>query len=173
MICRNISAVLRRLAFVALCCGATGVAISIGSASALAQKAPGAVTDPQDINGKPGVVMEITQCKRQGNMLSIRLRLRNAGTEDVTDWDFMDNNVYIDQFYVLVANKKYLVLRDTNKVPLATPGTRDGGWRLRIDIPKGSSYTWYGKYPAPPPDVKMISFYTSYTPPFEDVPVSE
>jgi hypothetical protein len=32
---------------------------------------------------------------------------------------------------------------------------------------------WYAKYPAPPAEVKKVSYYTRATPPFEDVPVSD
>ena len=139
-------------------------------APALAQTARGALTEAQDVNGVPGVVAEITQCKRDNGMLSIRMRLRNTGAADVSNWRLVNDN--IDQFYLVAANKKYLVLRDSEKTPLATAFT--GAYRtLDISIPKGGAYTWYAKYPAPPDDTKKISFYTPLTPPFEDIPVSE
>jgi len=162
----------RIFALFALLVGGTAIAISAGDVAALAQPAPGALTDAQDVNGQPGVVMEVTQCKRDGGTLSLRLRVRNTGSSEVK-WDFTENHHYIDQFYLLAASKKYLVLRDTDQVPLATPGNHGGGWDLSIDIPANGSYVWYAKYPAPPADVKKISVYTPYTPPFEDVPIAD
>jgi len=172
MVNRYITVGLKTVAIVSLLFGIAALP-SIACHQARAQTTPTALTEPQDVNGHPGLVMELTQCKLDGNMLSIRLRIRNTSTTDVKGWAFVENRVYIDQFYVLAANKKYLVLRDTDKVPLATPGTHDSGWALDVEVPANGTYTWYAKYPAPPPDVKKISFYTPYTLPFEDVPISQ
>jgi hypothetical protein len=137
---------------------------------AMAHTAPGALTDAQDVNGAPGLVAEIVQCKRENDTLSIRLRLRNTGSQDFKDWRLVNGN--IDQFYVVTGSKKYFVLRDSEKTPLATAFT--GGYgTVDISIPKGGAYTWYAKYPAPSPDAKTVSIYTPLTVPFEDVPVSQ
>jgi len=37
----------------------------------------------------------------------------------------------------------------------------------------GGSYQWYAKYPAPPASVKSLTFYTRWTPPFDDVPITD
>lgn len=155
-------------ALVVLCGGAI-IGPPLGIVPAAAQ-APSALSEAQDVNGQSGVVAEIVQCKRDNGMLSIRLRLRNTGSADVKGWRMVSDN--IDQFYVLASNKKYLVLRDSDKTPLASAFTGSYG-TLDISIPAGGAYVWYAKYPAPPDDVKKISFYTPLTTPFEDVPVSQ
>lgn len=150
--------------------GIAALGVPPGIPLAMAQTAPGALTDAQDVNGAPGLVAEIVQCKRENDTLSIRLRWRNTGAQDLKDWRLVNGN--IDQFYVVAGSKKYFVLRDSEKTPLATAFT--GGYgTVDISIPKGGAYTWFAKYPAPPPDAKTVSFYTPLTLPFEDIPVSQ
>ena len=95
------------------------------------------MSEAQDVNGAPGLVAEIVQCKRENGMLSIRMRLRNTGAADVKQRLINDN---IDQFYLVAANKKYFVLRDTEKTPLASAGNVTLGI-LDVSIPKGGAYT--------------------------------
>jgi hypothetical protein len=133
----------------------------IGMLPAAAQ-APAALSETQDVNAVPGVVVEIVQCKREAGVLSIRLRLRNTNEKST----YVPFGRDYDLFYVTAGNKKYFVLRDSEKAPLATP-------EHDTTIPQGGSYIWYAKYPAPPDEVKKISYYTSITAPFEDIPVSD
>jgi hypothetical protein len=74
-----------------------------------------------------------------------------------------------DAYYVLAGSKKYFILRDDEKVPLAPAASYDGS--LGITIPKGGSWTWWAKYPAPPESQATITYITPLTPPFEDVPI--
>ena len=135
--------------------------ISGGILPAAAQ-APATLSEAQDVNGHPGVMAEVVQCKREAGVLSIRMRLRNTGekTEHVT------LSVPDDKFYLTAGTKKYFVLRDSGKVPLASPDHS-------AEIRKGASYVWYAKFPAPPEDVKKISFHTPFSPPFENIPIAD
>ena len=127
-----------------------------------------ALTDAQDVNNAPGIVAEIVQCKRAEGVLSIRMRLRNTGDQNVKVTLVRDNNY--DQYYVTAASKKYLLLRDSEQHPLANPPTFG---MVTFEIPRGGSALWYAKYPAPPAEVKKVSYYTTVAPPFEDIPVSD
>jgi hypothetical protein len=162
-ICRAALAV---AAFAAIAALSAGV-LPPGIAPAAAQVK--ALTDAQDVNGVSGVVAEIVQCKRGDGMLSLRMRLRNTGDSDVKDFHLVANNY--DQFYFVAQSKKYFVLRDTDRTPLATPYNSNSD--VYITIPKGGSYTWYAKYPAPPDAVKKVSFYSPVTAPFEDIAISD
>jgi hypothetical protein len=115
-----------------------------------------------------GIVAEITECKRADGVLSMRLRLRNTSDKDVKA-TLIDKSNY-DSYYVTAASKKYFVLRDSEKQPLAPPA--DGGG-VTVSIAKGASYVWWSKYPAPPADVKKIGYFTPITPPFDNVPVTD
>jgi hypothetical protein len=144
------------------------VRILIGILPAAAQ-APATLSEAQEVNGAPGVVAEVVQCIREAGVLSIRMRLRNTGDNEANVR--LINGRNYDQYYVTAGSKKYFVLRDSEKTPLATPS--DGFGNASAGIPKGGSYVFYAKYPAPPAEVKKVSYYTPITPPFEDVPISE
>jgi len=157
--------------------GAAGLAVLTGPedaplriAQAAAQTAPSAISEAQDVNDAAGVVAEIVQCKRDSaGVLSIRMRFRNTGNAEVTLGVIKGANY--DQYYVTGGNKKYFVLRDSEKIPLANP-FNDGSW-VSAKIPKGGTFTWFAKYPAPPAEVKKINYYTPLTTPFEDVPITD
>lgn len=118
------------------------------------------------------MVAEIVQCKREGGVLSIRMRLRNTSDAEAS-LNLITKGNY-DQYYVTAGSKKYFVLRDSDKAPLANPITSDVATSaVQATIPKGGSFVWYAKYPAPPDEVKKITYYTPITTPFEDVPVSD
>jgi hypothetical protein len=115
-----------------------------------------------------GLVAEITQCARADGVLSVRMRLRNTSGSDI-HVDLVNQNNY-DAYYVVAASKKYFILRDSEKKPLAPAS--DGG-SVSISIAKGTSYVWWAKYPAPPAEVKKIGYYTAITPPFDNLPITD
>lgn len=166
---RRLTRLISAIAAVAVLCGVATIRPSLGIVPAAAQ-APAALSEAQDVNGVPGVVAEIVQCKRENGVLSIRMRLRNTGDKNAS-FNLVNGGNY-DQYYVTAGNKKYLVLRDSEQTPLATPSNAYGGG-VAATIAKGGSYLWYAKYPAPPAAVKKVSYYTPLTPPFEDIPVSD
>jgi hypothetical protein len=138
-------------------------------AQAAAQTA--ALSEAQDVSGVAGVVAEIVQSKRDSGVLSVRMRLRNTSDADASFPLIMRGNY--DQYYVTAGTKKYFVLRDSEKTPLANP-INDGSFEaVRVKIPKGGAFTWFAKYPAPPAEVKKINYYTPITTPFEDVPITD
>jgi hypothetical protein len=140
-------------------------------AQAAAQTAPGALSEAQDVNGVAGVVAEIMQCKRDSGVLSIRMRLRNTGDADVSLR--VINRANYDQYYVTAGSKKYFILRDSEKTPLANPINTNDGVSVGVTIPKGGTFTWFAKYQAPPADVKKVNYYTPITIPFEDIPITD
>ena len=116
-----------------------------------------------------GIVAEITECKRQDGMLTVRLRLRNTVDKSIRVGVISSRNY--DSYYVTAGSKKYFILRDTESVPLA-PAT-DGFGNLSPEIGRGGSYLWWARFPAPPADVKKVSYFTPITPPFDNVPITD
>lgn len=116
-----------------------------------------------------GVVADLVEAKREDGVLTIRVRFRNASDKDVRLIAVKDRQ--FDAYYVTAGTKKYLVLRDTEKTPLAPAA--DGFGYVNASIPKGGSWTWWAKYPAPPADVKKLSYFTPLTPPFDNVPIKD
>ena len=173
MVTRTIAEGFRGRAMATALCAMAIVASTTSVPPVMAQAPAGALSDAQDINGVTDVVAEIVQCKREGGVLSIRMRLRNTGSQDASLWLISVGNYSYDQYYVTAGSKKYFVLRDSENTPLANPINADSPASVRIKIPKGGSYVWYAKYPAPPAEVKKINYYTPIAAPFEDIPVSD
>ena len=122
-----------------------------------------AAIQTQDIN-LPGFAAEFIEAKRSDGMLSIKVRTKNTGAKDGTVHFTFGHN--IDEFYIQAEGKKYFVLRDTEKVPIAnaTPYT---------NVAAGASFTWWAKFPAPPANVKKFNFYWPLGAPFDDVPITD
>ena len=118
-------------------------------APAAAETAPAALSEAQDVNGAAGVVAEIVQCKRDSGVLSIRMRIRNTGAAEASL--SLISKANYDQYYVTGGSKKYFVLRDSEKTPLANPINTDAFTAgVQVTISKGGTFTWFAKYPAPP-----------------------
>jgi hypothetical protein len=131
-------------------------------------QAAGAVIQSQDANAS-GVVAELIECKRKDGVLSLRVRLRNTSGAPVRVPLISARN--FDEYYVTAGSKKYFILRDDEKTPLAPAASGFGG--LTVEIPKGGSWTWWAKYPAPPDSETKINYITPLAPPFEDVPIGK
>jgi hypothetical protein len=112
-----------------------------------------------------GVVAEITRCQRKDDVLTVVMELRNTGGQEVTFYVIYGGNY--DEYYFTAKNKKYLMLRDTEDKPLARAASS-----TQVTLKPGQSWTWWAKYPAPPPDVTSITYFTYVTLPFEDLPIS-
>jgi len=122
----------------------------------------------QDTNVS-GIAADFTECKRKDGVLSVKIRLRNRTAAQVTVGIFHDRNY--DSYYFTAANKKYFMLKDSEGSYL-TPAT-DGIGGLNAYVAANGEYTWWAKFPAPPAEVKKITFMSPLAPPFEDVPVTD
>lgn len=115
-----------------------------------------------------GVTAEVTEFKRRGNTLTVKVRMSNAGSEDVTvDLEY-------DKTYVLDAagGRKYEVLRDDAKNYIAAIGPSYSN-RYWNTLKPGQPLLVWMKFPAPPPEVKTATFQLDDTPPFDDLPIQD
>jgi len=116
-----------------------------------------------------GVVAEVIECKRKDGVLTLKIRFRNTGT--VAARLSVVSRASYDTHYLTAGSKKYFILRDAEKTPLAPAVDPSGS--LSTELPPGGTYTWWAKYPAPPADVKSVNVYTPVAPPMDDVPISD
>jgi len=116
-----------------------------------------------------GLVAEITECKRADGVLSVRMRLKNT-TDKKIDVQLIRQRNY-DDYYLTAGSKKYFVLRDSEKTPLAPRA--DGSGYFSTGIEKGGTFVWWAKFPAPPADVKKVSYFTPLAPPFDNIPITD
>jgi hypothetical protein len=152
---------------------AAGAALLLG----FALGAPGALAQvpaiqTQDIN-QAGIVADLIEAKRSDGVLSVKIRLKNT-TDKLARVKIYEGHSQrnVDAFYVQAEGKKYLVLRDSEKVALAAPGDSYDG-TLTPNIGPGATYTWWAKYPAPPANLKKFGFYWPLGAPFDDVPITD
>jgi hypothetical protein len=128
------------------------------------------VIQNQDSNVS-GIVAEIIQARRSDGVLSIKLRFRNTDSK-AHEIHIIETRNY-PAFYVTASNKKYFILKDTDGTYLAPETNSWDHSTLQVNLDPGHTYTWWAKYPAPPDEVKKITFITPVAPPFEDVPLSD
>jgi hypothetical protein len=143
------------------------VLVLLTAGAAPPEPKPTAALPSEDTNFA-GVTAEVAECKVKDGVLSVKIRLRNGGNSGVRV-KLIENRDF-DKYYVTAGSKKYFVLSDDEKVPLA-PGA-DGFGSLSVEIPKGGTWTWWAKYPAPPDSETKINYVWPLGAPFEDVPIS-
>ena len=117
--------------------------------------------------------LPVIECKREDGVLTVRVRYRNTTDKKVKL--LLINKKNFDEYYVTAGSKKYLMMRDPqNKTASPQEGSYGGySGRVGADLAKGGTYQWWAKYPAPPADVKKISYYTPLSAPFDNVPISD
>lgn len=148
-------------------CAIVGLTALAPRAAAADAQAPTAIQS-QETN-IPGVVADFTDCRSKDGVLTVKVRLRNASDKPV-EFSLIANRNY-DDFYVTAGSKKYYILRDTERDPLAVAA--DGFGYVKVELPAGGAFTWWAKYPAPPSGEKKINYVMPIAAPFEDVPVAQ
>ena len=110
---------------------------------------------------------EIYECKRKQGVLTIKVRFKATSGRAELDLPY-DTTYVVD----VASGKKYAILRDSDKAPLATTSQ---GWgdRIRESIEPGATFSAWWKFPAPPPATKKISFILPKSEPAEDVPITD
>jgi hypothetical protein len=144
--------------------------VLLGSAFAVPPAAvPTSVIQTQETSDE-GVVGELIECRRSEGVLTIKVRFRNNSDKAVNltfiHWGAV--GVDVPKFYVTAGNKKYFVLKDTDGTVLSSNSANSDA-----SLGPGKTYLWWGKYPAPPAEVKKINFMMPLTAPFEDVPITD
>lgn len=129
--------------------------------------AAAAVLASQDTNWS-GVVAEVTEFRRRGNTLTAKVRLRNTSGADA------EPSIKFDEVYLMDAPnaRKYEALRDEKGTYIASlrSGWSDR-WYQRME-PTEQQTIWI-KFPAPPPEVRVITLQLPNTPPFEDLAIQD
>ncbi len=138
----------------------TLVAIPVSAPPASAQAPPIQTQETQ----YDGVVAELIEAKRKDGVLNLRVRVRNNGASGKEV--LFTHKAGWDGFYVTAGNKKYLVLKDSEKNAIGTHESY-------INLGQGRSFVWWAKFAAPPADQKKFNFVTPMGPPFEDVPIAD
>ena len=148
---------------------ATIIAAILGAAASAMAQAPAKPLQVQETNVQ-GVNAELESAVVHEGVLTIKVRFRNTAAKQM-DVNVIDHPNDIDKYYVVAGKTKLLPLRDSEKVPLMT--ALDSAGLIRRTLQPGTSYLLWIKFPAPAAGTAKVSFYTTQTPPFEDVPLTE
>jgi hypothetical protein len=139
---------------------------------------PAHAQDPDSAAAKPlatrnldveGIRAEVIESVRKGNLLTVRVRLRNTGTEPAKLMLAQGGASYHTANYIVAGDTRYDIIRDTNGNVTATP--RDGGGWLQPTIPPKGTFMWWASYAAPPASIKSYTLYLRVGPPIEDIPI--
>ena len=141
------------------------VSLILLASSAAAQGDKPLATRELDVDG---VRADVIESVRKDGVLTVRVRLHNTGKQPAKVLLVRGGESYAAA-YLTARDKKYLLATDTSQRAIATPA--DGGGWVEPRIAPGKSYTWWGKFPAPPADVKSYTLYMKVGPPIEDVPI--
>jgi hypothetical protein len=114
-----------------------------------------------------GVVAEVIESDRKDGVLTLRVRFRNNGQKPAK-LPMVDAQGYVHT-YLVSGNTKYPLLRDNTGKQVATP--RDGGGWLEPTIKPKATWSWWGKFPAPPADRNTYTLYLKVGPPIDDIPI--
>ena len=126
------------------------------------QAQPGAIIQSQETDS-PGIIAELIQCKRKRGVLTIKVRMKNAGDKTVrVYWSDAHKHIYLID---MDNQKKYYILKDADDQYIFSGNP----WDI---APNASKISWF-KFPAPPAEVKEITLIIPGCPPFEDIPISD
>ena len=114
-----------------------------------------------------GVVADVIESDRKDGVLTVRVRFRNNG-EKPAKLPLVDAQGYVHT-YISSGNTKYPLLKDERGNQVATP--RDGGGWLAPTIKPKATWSWWGKFPAPPADRNTYALYLKVGPPIDNVPI--
>lgn len=111
----------------------------------------------------------INQAKVRGNVLSVRVTLKNTSN------DILEPELRYQDFYVtdVKKKKKYFPLKDAKGTFLAGPQHQNwGGGTFKWKIKGGESMTIWVKFPAPPAATETVDLFVPGILPFEDIKLS-
>jgi hypothetical protein len=111
-----------------------------------------------------GVIADVTEFRRKGNVLTALVRLRNQlPTTAVIQIDFTQTSV-IDE----AGAKKYEVLKDEKGAYIGS-----GPTGIYEGLAGAGTMTIWMKFPAPPPEVRIATLAIASMPPFDDLPIQD
>lgn len=140
---------------------------AMGNGLAVAQTAGGTKPIATRELETEGIVAEVIESERKDGVLTVRVRFRNTGDKPAK-LALVDSQGYVHT-YTVSGKNKYFLIKDTSGKEVAT--ARDGGGWLQPTVKPKGTWTWWGKFPAPPPERKDYSLYLKVGPPIDNIPI--
>lgn len=123
-----------------------------------------ALAEADSQNGE--IRLSVTEAVRSNGVLTIKARttLLGGATGSRTLLYPSDSK----ELYLVAGDQKYIILKDSEGDPLTTYDGYSPNFRQ-----VGSVNNWWGKFPAPPPEVKSVGLYFKNFLPVENIPITD
>lgn len=126
-----------------------------------------------------GISVDLMSLERKGSVLTVKWAVRNSNTDASTgkkqvQFGLMGvkaRTYLIDE----ESGTKYFVLTDKEKQSVASQHEYLGAdvYGIAEHIEAGGTRRYWAKFPAPPPEVKVLTVLFDGTEPFESAPITE
>lgn len=110
--------------------------------------------------------LAVTEAVRSNGVLTLKARVTLLGGESGSRTLLYPSDS--KELYLVAGDQKYIILKDSEGDPLTTDDGYSPNFR-RI----GAVNNWWGKFPAPPPEVKSVGFYFKNFLPVENIPITD
>ena len=112
----------------------------------------------------------VVEASRSGGILTVRVRfVRTQGAEDnIFHTVYSKPGDLEETAYLVAGDQKYFLLTDAEGDPLTTPALQ-----LQIDRDKPLAGVWWGKFPAPPPEIREVSLTMPEVEEIGPIPISD
>jgi hypothetical protein len=131
----------------------------------------GDVIQTQESDSWEGVEVDLVSLKIRNNIITMRFKLRNAGSEK------QSGQIYFEGCYIMdeVNRKKHYPLKDADGIYIAGPMTQSGhrGGRFIFDLQPGKSRSMWIKFPEPTDNPATITISVPGVFPFEEVELNK
>ena len=134
------------------------------AASATAPALPAGQSLGQSSDSKSEVRMDVVEAVRSGGVLTVKTRFTLVAGK--TGSRVLPGSS-ASEVYLQAADKKYMLLKDDHDKELMASNGYPSFDQL------GATQTWWGKYPAPGPEVKAINFFFYGFDPVENVAITD
>jgi hypothetical protein len=114
---------------------------------------------------------QVVEAVRQGGVLTVKVRfgpVRTPGGGSDYHTIYGNPKTAQEEIAVVAGDRKYFLLTDADGMPLTPP---DLTVRVARDTPLAG--TWWGKFPAPPAEIKTISLTMPEVEAIENIPQSD
>jgi hypothetical protein len=127
----------------------------------------------------PGISIDLVSLERKGAVLTVKWAIRNGNTDAATGktqvkFGYMgprSSTYLVDE----ESGTKYYVLTDKEGRSVASQHEYLGAdvYGINEYVEAGGTRRYWAKFPAPPPEVKVLTVLFDATEPFESAPITE
>lgn len=127
----------------------------------------------------PGITVELVSLERKASVLTVKWAIRNSNTDAATGKQQVKFGYFGPNSRTYLVDEesgtKYFVLTDKEKKSVAAQHEYLGSdvYGVSEYVEAGGTRRYWAKFPAPPPEVKVLTVFFDETEPFEAAPITD